>query len=141
MEIIGKMQAFIKAVGAVTSDDVITMLDFLTSKRSVPGSTEHGSRVRAFAELATKVTDRRLFEPYLRALKADDEHLRIVLINLFPNANDVSLHQKLCELLRSPDSNLRRAVGQILQKIGDRTALRFLGEMFPNVILPVALRR
>ena len=127
-----EMQAFIKAVGAVSSDDVVTMLDFLTSKRSVPGSTEHGNRIRAFAELATKVTDRRLFEPYLRALKADDRHLRIVLINLFPNANDVSLHQKLCELLRSPDSNLRRAVSQILQKIGDRTALRFLGEMFPE---------
>jgi hypothetical protein len=35
-----EMQEFIKAVGAVTSDDITTMLDFLTSKRIVPGSTE-----------------------------------------------------------------------------------------------------
>jgi HEAT repeat protein len=125
-----EMQEFIKAVGAVTSDDITTMLDFLTSKRIVPGSPEHGNRIRAFAELTTKVTDKRLFEPYLRALKADDRHLRTVLVTLFPNVNNVSLHQKLCELLRSPDSNLRRAVSQILQKIGDKTALRFLGEMF-----------
>src|SRR4030042_3455945 len=125
-----EMQEFIKAVGAVTSDDITTMLDFLTSKKIVPYSTEQGKRIRAFAELATKVTDRRLFEHFLRALKADDKHLRTVLVTLFPNVNDVSLHQKLYELLRAPDGNLRRAVSQILQKIGDKTALRFLGEMF-----------
>jgi len=124
------MQEFLKAVGAVTSDDVVAMLDFLTSKKIVPYSTEQGKRIRAFAELATKVTDKRLFEHYLRALKADDKHLRTVLVTLFPNVNDVSLHQKLYELLRSPDSNLRRVVSQILQKMGDKTELRFLGEMF-----------
>lgn len=125
-----EMREFVKTVGAVTSDDIVSILDFLTSKRSVPGSPEHGSRIRVFAELATKVTDKRLFEPYLRALKADDRHLRTVLASLFPNVNNVSLHQKLCELLRSPDSSLRRAVSQILQKVGDKSALRFLGEMF-----------
>ncbi len=125
-----EVREFIKTVGSVTPDDVVAMLDFLTSKRSVHGSTEHGSRIRAFAELAVTVTDKRLFEPYLRALKVDDKHLRTVLVNLFPNADNTSLHHNLCELLKSPDSNLRRAVSQIFQKIGDRTVLRILSEMF-----------
>lgn len=125
-----EVREFIKTAGAVTSDDVVAMLDFLASKRSAQGSSEHGSRIRAFAELAATVTDKRLFEPYLRALKVDDRHLRTVLVNLFPNADFPSLHRELCELLRSPDSNLRRVVSQIFQKIGDRAVLRILGEMF-----------
>jgi twitching motility protein PilT len=125
-----EVREFIKAVGAITADDVVAMLDYLTSKRSVQGSSEHGSRIRAFAELSATVNDKRLFEPYLRALKVDDKHLRNALVNLFPNVDFPSLHQNLCELLRSPDSNLRRAVSQIFQKIGDRVVLRILSPMF-----------
>lgn len=124
-----EMRAFVRKVEGFRSEDVINMLDFVMSRKSID-SPEHGMRVRALAELAAGVSDKALFEPYLRALKSDDRHIRTVLVNLFPNANNPPLLPKLCELLRSSDINLRRVTSQILQKMAVGDLLKVLAEMF-----------
>lgn len=124
-----EMRTFVKKVGGIASGDITAMLSLIMSTRG-KDNPDHAMRVRAFAELASGVTDKALFEPYLRALKSDDRHLRSVMVNLFPNANNPSLLPKLCELLQSSDANLRRVTSQILQKIADGNTIKVLGEMF-----------
>lgn len=124
-----EMRAFVRKVEGFRSDDIVNMLDIVMSRKSMD-SPEHGMRVRALAELAANVTDKALFEPYLRALKSEDRHIRSVMVNLFPNAVNPPLLPKLCELLRSSDVNLRRVTSQILQKIAVGDVVRILGEMF-----------
>lgn len=124
-----EMRAFVKKVGGVTPQDIASMMDLILSTRA-KDSPEHAMRVRAFAETAAGISDKALFELYLKALKSDDRHLRSVMVNLFPNANNPLLLPKLCELLQSSDTNLRRVTSQILQKIADGNVIKVLGEMF-----------
>jgi len=124
-----EMRAFIKTVESVTSEDVVALLDIVMGARD-KDSGGHTMRVRAFAEIASRKSDKALFEPYLKALKSDDRHLRSVMVNLFPHANNPPSLPKLCELLRSSDVNLRRITSQILQKIGDGNTIKLLSEMF-----------
>ena len=129
------MRAFVGKVGGIASRDLTGMLDIIVDIRA-KDKPEHALRVRAFAELASGIKDRGLFDAYLQALKSDDKHLRTVLVNLFPNANNPPLLPKLCELLKSPDLNLRRVTSQILQKIADGNTVRVLAEMFTERNFP-----
>ena len=129
------MLAFVSKAEGVSSKDIAAMLDIIVETRA-KDKPEHGLRVRAFSKLAAGIVDKGLFEPYLHALKSDDRHLRTVLVNLFPNANNPPLLPKLCELLKSSDVNLRRVTNQILQQTADGNAVKILGEMFVEKNFP-----
>lgn len=127
-----EVTAFIAQATEITTADILVLLDILTSKKAVVGSQEQERRTQVFLALAKKVTDRNLFEPYLRALKCEDKHLRAVLSEVIPLVENNQSRSKICELLKSPDVQLRKSVGQILLKIHDQNMFRHIGELFQD---------
>jgi twitching motility protein PilT len=131
-----EIRAFVAKVNELTSEEVVSLLDILTSKRIVVGSQEQAHRLRIFSELAKNISNRELFEPYLRAIKCEDKNLRTVLTPLIAKVESIHSRTKICDLLKSPDSHLRRTAVQILQSINDANVLKYIGELFKDRNFP-----
>jgi twitching motility protein PilT len=129
------VEAFLAGLDEVQHGDVLRLLEQL-QKSAGDDPLRHGLRCRAFAHVVRRAADRSLFPSFVRALKGADSVLRATLADLLPTVNSVADHPELCGLLRSQDAALRGAAGQVLSKVGGRTAFETLDAMVREPAFP-----
>jgi twitching motility protein PilT len=110
-------------------DDVLELLSVLSGRTAAVDPTRQRLRRAAFVRVATTVRDKRLFLPYLRALKGADPSVRAVVADLLPGVNDPAQHGELCALLASPEPELRQVASLALRSLAGRSAFEILSQM------------
>ncbi len=113
------------AAGSATFDDIIEVLDIVAGRKGTPA--QRATMTPLLIELVERSRDRRLFLPLLRALKVATPTSRKAIVRCMPAVNDPKHHADLCKLLRNNDTGLRTAAGQVLARVGGKTALDQLG--------------
>jgi len=123
------IEAFVTGVEGFGRPDVTRLLEVLCDKASAQDAQKQRLRLAAFGRLAQSVRDRTLFSTYVKALKVADRAVRAALVALIPLVNDGTRHQELCELLRSPDEDLRGAAARALKSVGSKKSVETLETM------------
>ena len=91
---------------------------------------------RILSTIAEGWSDKALFLPFVRALKAADAPLRNVLADAIPRVNSVEAHGELAGLLRAPEPLLRGAAARSLSRIGGRTVFDMVGKLVAEPPFP-----
>jgi twitching motility protein PilT len=125
------LEEYIDSVRDVDGRDVATLLDILSDRELMSDAPRYRMRCSVFERLAQRVQDPTLFPHYLRALRVPNRLLRSTLAPLIPAVTHVSKQRELCELLRSPDEELRVTAARVLREVGGsgRIVLQILGDM------------
>ncbi|MBN2371842.1 MAG: PilT/PilU family type 4a pilus ATPase [Vicinamibacteria bacterium] len=126
-----EIEEYVESAQEVDGRDVATLLSILSERELMNDAPRHRMRCHVFGTLARRVQDYTLFPHYLRALEASNRLLRSTLAPLFTLVTHVSKQRELCELLRSPDEDLRATVARVLREVGGsgRIVLQILGGM------------
>jgi len=119
-------EAFAASVGELAPGDLLKLLPLLTERGLVSEGAAHRARTMAFVALCERAPGPELFVPVARAMRGADPALRAALAGLLPKINDPGAHLELCELLASPDTDLRRLGAHVLKQVGGRTAFEIL---------------
>ncbi len=125
-----EIEQLIENIEYITIDDLLKLLDILLNDKKYGSDPwKNKMRLAVFSRLAEMALDKRLFTPYVRALKQANSPLRSILLRLIQKINYAPEHGELCLLLNERDSSLRHAVAEILKKIAGRGAVEILSKM------------
>jgi twitching motility protein PilT len=131
-----EVEAFVAGITGFGRPDVTRLLEILSDKTADLSPQKQRLRLAAFGRLAQGVRDRSLFSSYVKALKGSDRSVRAALVALIPLVNDGTRHQELCELLHSPDEDLRGAAARALKSVGSRKSVETLETMLAEPEFP-----
>ena len=128
---------FVDTARTLKSPDALRLLEVVTNRalaQKDPG--RHAKRLKLLSTIAEGWSDKALFLPFVRALKAADAPLRSVLADAIPRVNSVEAHGELAGLLRAPEPLLRGAAARSLSKIGGRTVFDMVGKLVAEPPFP-----
>ena len=128
---------FVDTARTLKSADALRLLEVVTNRalaQKDPG--RHAKRLKLLSTIAEGWSDKALFLPFVRALKAADAPLRNVLADAIPRVNSVEAHGELAGLLRAPEPLLRGAAARSLSKIGGRTVFDMVGKLVAEPPFP-----
>ena len=128
---------FVEAARALKPADALKLLEVVANRalaQKDPG--RHTRRLKLFSTITEAWTDKALFLPFVRALRAADAPLRSVLTDAIPRVNSVEAHGELAGLLRAPEPVLRGAAARTLSKIGGRTVFDMVGKLVAEPAFP-----
>lgn len=97
--------------------------------RSLAKASDHDKRCQVFAAIGENVTDPQLFIPYVKALETAPPRVRPTLVQLIPKVNNLQAHDRVVELMRSPEKPVRLAAAAVMKEIGGKTIVQRLGRM------------
>lgn len=121
----GEVEAFVRAAGAPSSQDLEKLLALLAEDGATdPVRSER--RRRVFSLLVERAPSRELFRPFVRALSHGDPDVRSLAAALLPRLNDVGSHEELLALLRSDDEDTRQAAAAVIPRVGTGATLQRL---------------
>ena len=122
-----EVATWMATLGAIETADLPRLLDLLVAAPPTDGEKQR-ARLFAFERLAAS-TDRSLFLPYVKALKAGRSDVRAVLATLLPKISSPGDLPELCACVRSPDAELRDLTCTILRQIGGRAVFQNLASL------------
>ncbi len=128
---------FVETARTLKSPDALRLLEVVTNRalaQKDPG--RHAKRLKLLSTIAEGWSDKALFLPFVRALKAADAPLRNVLADAIPRVNSVEAHGELAGLLRAPEPLLRGAAARSLSRIGGRTVFDMVGKLVAEPPFP-----
>ncbi len=121
-----EIEAFVAQAGLQPASELAKFMAMLSDRSLLADNSRHRNRSFAFLKLAEGVKDPALFSTYAKALKTADQALRTVLCALLPRVNNVSAHGDLCEVLGSPDEQVRQAAQKVLAEIAGAQAFKVI---------------
>lgn len=113
----------------VSMPDQLKVLETLLQKNMGSDMAAHRARCTAFGKLAEAAPDKRLFLPFVKALKASDGTLRQVLLSLMPKVNNIAEHGDVCDLLKSAEQSVRALAAQVLKLVAGKTVFQTLSDL------------
>ncbi len=119
-----EIEAFVAEAGLLPAAELAKFIGMLADRALVADNSRHRNRCFAFLKLAEQSKDPGLFVPYARALKTADQALRTVLVALLPRVNNVTAHAELCEVLGSPDEQVRQTAAKVLGELAGAQAFK-----------------
>jgi twitching motility protein PilT len=128
---------FVESARVLKPAEALKLLEVVSNRALVqkdPG--RHTKRLKLFAAISEGWSDKTLFLPFVRALRAADAPLRSVLVDAIPRVNSVEAHGELAGLLRAPEPLLRGAAARALSKIGGRTVFDMVGKLVAEPPFP-----
>ncbi len=128
---------FVEAARVLKPADALKLLEVVANRalaQKDPG--RHTKRLKLFSTIAEAWTEKALFLPFVRALRAADAPLRSVLTDAIPRVNSVEAHGELAGLLRAPEPVLRGSAARTLSKIGGRTVFDMVGRLLAEPAFP-----
>jgi twitching motility protein PilT len=126
-----ELQGFVHETGALPAAELAKLLPIVLDRTIAAAEPRgHASRCAAFALLAEASGDLELFRVLVRGLRAGpDPTATAMLVALIPKLNLVSAHADLCQVMASPDENVRKAGAAILRQVAGKSAFELLFAM------------
>lgn len=127
----------VETARTLSAAEALKLLEVATNRvLAQKDAGRHTKRLKLFSAMAEGWSDKALFLPFVRALRAADAPLRNVLVEAIPRVNSVEGHGELVALLRAPEPPLRAAAGRVLSKIGGRTVFEWVGKLLAEPPFP-----
>ena len=130
------VESFVAAVGPMAAVEVAKLLPLLTERGLAAEGGAHRARTAALVALCEQAASPELFVPLVRLLKGADAGVRAAIAGVLPKVNDPGGHGELCELVGSPDGDLRKLAAHVLKQVGGRTAVEMLSAAMQDAGYP-----
>jgi twitching motility protein PilT len=127
-----EIRAFAVQAGALPPGELLPLIPLLVDRALVGQGAAHRNRCAAFAALVERSPHEDLFLPCVKALKSADSVLRAALVALLPKVNSNAGHAELCQLLGSPETELRKSAAMVLRQVAGRTAFQVLSDLIAH---------